>query len=205
MGGATSIARFCVLAAALMLPVSCSDSTLSYLFDIPEKETAPAPARAPAAAAPGATAPTAAAEQERPIAESAKTWQEALKLLPLDRPVRKGRVNWTEAVRKGIIKPRDGIDGKPPKGHFVFKYDFYYPAPPKDPGFEVYFPHSTHTEWMGCEACHPRIFPIRGGEKFTKKDLKKGEYCGVCHRTKQGTAFWLRACDRCHPKAEESE
>ncbi len=190
-------ARIPALLLAALLPVSCSDRTLSLFFDIPppsaEETTAAQPATTPAEVA--AVEPMA-----RPPIESVATWKEARKLFPMDQEGRKGRPDWTAAVRQGIIAPRGSVDGAAPPAS-TFNYDFFYP--PTEPGFEVYFPHSTHNQWIVCESCHPRIFPVRGGVELTKKKLKKGEYCGVCHRRKNGTAFWLKSCDRCHPNAEE--
>ncbi len=154
-----------------------------------------------AAAQPAAKAvaqSTSAASEARPAIEKILDWKKARKLLPKDVKGRRGRVNWTKAVREGIIKPRESIDGSPRSPSFVFRYDFFIPS--TDAGFEAYFPHSTHTEWVACESCHPRIFPVRD-MKFSKKLLKKGKLCGVCHAKKGGPAFWLRSCDRCHPNA----
>lgn len=185
---------------------SCSGNALGILFDIQPR------AERPEQNASGSTAETwsepekVVTEEQAEIREkiiTAKTWEEARELLPLDRPGKKGKVNWTEAVKTGVIDPLPSKDGRPPREIIAFKYDFFYPAPETDPGFEVYFPHSTHTEWVGCNSCHPKIFPIRGGVELSKSALKKGKLCGVCHRKSGGTAFWLKSCDRCHPKAED--
>jgi len=141
-------------------------------------------------------------DEKRPEIEAAATWDQARQYFPMDREGRKGRPDWTEAVRRGIIKPRSSIPGKKMPPHKVFDYDFFIAAPESDPGYEAYFPHSTHTEWIACESCHPKIFPVRG-EKMTKKQIKKGKFCGACHTKKGGTAFWLKACDRCHLLAKD--
>ncbi len=202
-----------LLLLLFLLPLSsCSDRTLSLFFDIPpptpeelaaeraEAEAAAEQAKAEETEAPApAVEETAPAEpEERPAIESVHDWKQVWEMLPKDKKGRKGKINWTQAVREGLIKPRETIDGSPRPFPFVFKYDFFIPAEEK--GFEVYFPHSTHTEWLDCQSCHPRIFPTRN-IAMTKKDLKKGKYCGVCHAKKGGTAFWLRSCNRCHPRA----
>lgn len=196
-----------LLLAFLPFISSCGGNTLSVLFDIPERGPDSRPQQQSSYAGSvwqepeKVVTPEQAEVREKII--SAKTWEEARELLPLDRPGKKGKVNWTEAVKTGVIDPLPSKEGPPPREIIAFKYDFYYPAPETDPGFEVYFPHSTHTEWVGCDSCHPKIFPIRGGVELSKSALKKGKLCGVCHRKSGGTAFWLKSCDRCHPNAED--
>ena len=214
------IVRYLLLLSVAAFAPSCSDRALGFFFDIPpptaeelaleaqakaEREArvklllAAAAARNGAANAVAAAAPPRVKEKP-PEIEKVKTWKEAEKFFPMDRKGRKGRPNWTEAVRQGIIKPRESVNGARRPPGYVFKYDFFIPTEEVD--FEAYFPHSTHTEWLSCESCHPKIFPLRGA-KMTKKAMKKGKFCGVCHRKKQGTAFWLRACDRCHLMAKD--
>lgn len=194
-----------LLLAFLPLISSCGGNALRVFFDVPQR--APQPQQITVSSGQIWSIPEKVVTEEqaeiRKKIITAKTWEEARELLPLDRPGKKGKVNWTEAVKTGIIDPLPSKEGPPPREIIAFNYDFYYPAPESDPGFEVYFPHSTHTQWVGCGSCHPKIFPIRGGVKLTKSALKKGEACGVCHRKSGGTAFWLKSCDRCHPLAEE--
>lgn len=197
-----------LLLAFFPLISSCGGASLEVLFDMPPRDTRPrqqqqqSSSNSPTLSEPTKVVTPEQAEIRKQII-TAKTWEEARELLPLDRPGKKGKVNWTEAVKSGVIDPLPSQDGRPPREIIAFKYDFYYPAPETDPGYEVYFPHSTHTEWVGCQSCHPKIFPIRGGVELTKSALKKGKLCGVCHRKSGGTAFWLKSCDRCHPLAEE--
>lgn len=196
-----------ILLALLPVLTSCSGNALRVFFDVPERSPATSRPASVAAAGPVWSEPKKVVTPEQAeIREkilTAEKWEEARELLPLDRPGKKGKVNWTEAVKTGVIDPLPSQDGSPRREIMSFKYDFFYPAPESDPGFEVYFPHSTHTEWIGCNSCHLKIFPIRGDVKLSKSALKKGEQCGVCHRKSGGTAFWLKSCDRCHPKAEE--
>ncbi len=216
VAGRSGLRRLLLLFTFLSLS-ACSDQTLELFFDIPpptpEEKAAAARAEAEKAAAAqqpdaaqqkaqkqaeGQKTAQAAAEEPRPEIEKVFDWKKARKMLPLVGKGRKATVNWTKAVRDGIIKPRESIDGSPRPPGYVFRYDFFIPGEEK--GFEAYFPHSTHTEWLACESCHPRIFPTRN-LTYTKHDLKKGKYCGVCHAKKGGTAFGLRTCDRCHPNA----
>lgn len=184
---------------------SCGGNAMRVFFDVPQREQQVG--RTVSSADLNWSMPEKVVTEEqaeiRKKIITAKSWEEARELLPLDRPGKKGKVNWTEAVKTGVIDPLPSIEGPPPRELIAFKYDFFYPAPEADPGFEVYFPHSTHTEWVGCDSCHPKIFPIRGGVELSKSALKKGKLCGVCHRKSGGTAFWLKSCDRCHPKAED--
>ena len=60
----------------------------------------------------------------------------------------------------------------------------------------VRFPHSTHTEWLGCNSCHDELFAMKIGEtKFTMVDILNEKACGVCHGK---VAFPLNDCFRCH-------
>ena len=66
----------------------------------------------------------------------------------------------------------------------------------------VTFSHEKHTNWVGCELCHPEVFPLtqRGSAKFDMAKIRAGQYCGACHNT---VAFPLVECRRCH--AEEAQ
>jgi len=224
------VLRYLSLLFVVLSTASCSDRALSLFFDIPPPTAEELAAKAVAEASAKAIAENAVRAAEaaanaskdqggasqgdvaalvtvpkddvRPEIEQAPTWDQAKQYLPLDREGRKGRPNWTEAVRRGIIKPRGTVAGRVSPPHQTSNYDFFIAAPESDPGYEAYFPHSTHTEWIACESCHPKIFPVRG-EKMTKRQIKKGKFCGACHAKKGGTAFWLRACDRCHLLAKD--
>lgn len=201
---------------AMLLPlffaVSCSDSTLALFFDIPpptaqEKAEAEAARQAAAAKAKAdaeavAKGQTGAAvvveeEQERPEIESVLDWEKASEMLPKDDM---DEVDWSAALRDGVIKPRAeiGRQGNPKAN--LFKYDFYFAGPDSDS--DAFFPHSAHTEWLACESCHPAIFPFREtgiqiGEKYAivMDRVFEGELCGKCHGT---VAFILDSCSRCH-------
>jgi c(7)-type cytochrome triheme protein len=197
--GAWDKKRLALLPLFLIL-LSCSDETLNFFFDIPppteaEKRAAAARERAAEQASAGqdAAAAPAAVAQEGPEIEKVATWQEAEAMLPKDDL---DQVDWVEAMKQGIIKPREEIGG-PPRGMTAFfKFDFYLPGP--DPSFDAFFPHSVHTEWLACESCHPKIFPLRGTQ-IAMDDVFAGEYCGKCHGI---VAYAVDSCARCHTRME---
>ncbi len=200
MGGKT-IRRFrrLLVLPALLLFASCSDRALSLFFDIPPPtqeeieaaaaEKAAAEATAAQAATGGGTVAPAVAEIERPAIEQVTSWDQAAEMLPKDAAE---EVDWMAALREGTIKPRAATDGPGNPQAAVFKWDFFFPGP--DPSLNAYFPHSSHTEWLACESCHPAIFPMRELE-VTMDQVFEGEYCGVCHGK---VAFPLETCSRCH-------
>lgn len=196
------------LAAVLlffMIAASCSRATRELFFDIqaqpasaekaPES-TAPAESATPEVPAqptdPRALAPDSAnPELPRPAIESVDTWEQAQAMLPKDS--RKG-ADWVAALEQGIVRPRTGADPKTALAA-IFKYDFIIET--EDPKNDAYFPHSAHTQWLGCENCHTALF-ARRRNPATMKDMMKGASCGYCHGRKS-VAFELRNCSRCHP------
>jgi c(7)-type cytochrome triheme protein len=184
--------------AALIL-AACSSATRSLFFDIPPPKAQPTEAELAAAgqtkAASGTAEATEAArllhpadrEGERPPIEAVATWEEALELLPKDE---KGKPDWAAAQREGIIMPR-AFDPRDRGGDW-FALDFYLAS--EKPKFNAYFPHSSHVTVMGCDSCHPALFPLRDNE-ITMKTMRKGENCGACHGK---VAFDLKSCKRCH-------
>ena len=185
-----------LLLPPLLVAVSCSQGALSLFFDVPppseEKKLAAAEKRQAASPAVAAETPVSTAEKAaaRPQAETILVWEEFAKQLPRDRTT--GQADWMAALRQGVINPRTAIDGSRPADARVFKFDFFFPGPA--PMFDAYFPHSSHTEWLGCDSCHPKIFRTRG-TKISMADLQAGKYCGVCHGR---VAFGLDQCARCH-------
>jgi c(7)-type cytochrome triheme protein len=199
---------------ALLLPlffvVSCSDETLSLFFDITpptaqekaaEAAAKQAEARAAAAQAAAQSGELAVAEEEgeRPEIEAILNWEQASEMVPKDDI---DEVDWMAALREGVIDPRAQITGKGDPEAKIFKWDFYFAGP--DPESDAYFPHSSHTEWLTCESCHPAIFPYRelgmdpaGKYGIVMDQVFEGEYCGKCHGT---VAFVLDSCNRCHTK-----
>lgn len=200
--------RWYILLLPLFLVVSCSDETLSLFFDITpptaqEKaaEAAAKQAEVQAKAATTKTGEPAVVEEEgeRPAIEAILDWAQASEMLPKDDM---DEVDWMAALRQGVIKPRAEMSGPGKPDGKLFKFDFYFAGP--DPESDAFFPHSSHTEWLTCESCHPAIFPYRdiglaGSENYgiTMDQVFEGEYCGKCHGT---VAFALDSCDRCHTK-----
>jgi c(7)-type cytochrome triheme protein len=195
-----------ILLLPLFFAVSCSGDTLSLFFDVPPPSEKPAPAPeqtpapAPVAAAPAGQAIT-QPEGGPPEFEKTLNWEEAVEMLPKDDI---DYVDWMAALREGIIKPRAEMTGPGNPTAGIFKYDFYFQGP--DPEFDAFFPHSSHTQWLTCESCHPAIFQYRelgfpGSERFgiAMDQIFNGEFCGQCHGV---VAFPLDSCNRCHTKLE---
>lgn len=179
------------LLLALALVAACR-SALGTVLDVP----APRPAAAPAGAARGpAGAPrVAVADTARPAIEKTLNADSARALLPRDAA---GNVDWAQALRSGVIRPRSVLPGRtpPPEGGFQFAFDFTYQGP--DTTFDARFPHSTHTEWLACATCHPRIFPYRN-TPVTMGDVFTGKFCGECHGK---VSFPVASgCERCHTR-----
>lgn len=199
-----------LLLLSVFFVVSCSDETLSLFFDItPQTEQEKAAeaaekqaaerAKARAATARAGGSPVVEEEGERPEIEAILDWEQASEMLPKDDI---DEVDWMAALRQEIIKPRAQITGQGDPKANLFKFDFYFAGP--DPESDAFFPHSSHTEWLTCESCHPAIFPYRdlglaGSEDYgiTMDQVFEGEYCGKCHGT---VAFVLDSCNRCHTK-----
>lgn len=201
-----SRSRWYILLLPLFFAVSCSDETLSLFFDITppteqEKaaEAAAKQAEAKAAATQAGEPVVAEEEGERPEIEAILDWAQASEMLPRDDI---DEVDWMAALRQEIIKPRAEMSGPGNAQAKLFKFDFYFAGP--DPESDAFFPHSSHTQWLTCESCHPAIFPYRelglaGSEEYaiTMDQVFEGEYCGKCHGT---VAFALDSCNRCHTK-----
>ena len=129
---------------------------------------------------------------DRPEIEFVTTWDDAAAMLPKDEF---DEVDWVEAMRQGIIRPRATGD-RLAKGDPVFGLDFYLKGP--DEMFDAYFPHSVHTRLLACESCHTTIFRYRDNE-ITMDANYEGKYCGSCHGK---VAFDLAFCSRCHTGKE---
>ncbi len=99
-----------------------------------------------------------------------------------------GNVDWSQALRDGVIRPRRSLPGEPEPPESGFGFDFLFGD------METAFPHSSHVVWGGCGSCHPTLFP-RPGTKITMEEISSGEACGRCHGT---VAFPPDSCERCH-------
>ena len=188
---------FCIL-----ITVSCSTRTREIFFDIPPPNQQKIAEQARLAAELEAdNAPEQkSAElgmfealddtQPRPEIESLDNWEKALELLPKDY---KKKADWSAALKQGLVRPRPGGD---PRALLAtaFKYDFIIAS--EKPKNEAYFPHSAHTEWLGCKNCHMTIYPYKRNPA-TMKEMRAGASCGTCHG-KDNVAFSLKQCKRCH-------
>lgn len=115
---------------------------------------------------------------------------EALDALPRDK---RGRVDWMQALRRGLIQPRADLQGRATME--LLNLDIVMPRTAEMP--HVKFPHEAHSQWLACSNCHDRIFvPKAGANPITMAKIFRGEYCGVCHDRVAFTT--LVACERCH-------
>lgn len=116
--------------------------------------------------------------------------EEALSELP--RAPQGNNVDWVQALRSGIIKPRTNI--YPETKIKVIDLDIIMKDTAGMP--MVRFPHRPHTEWLDCKNCHERIFVSKSGaNQVTMRAILEGEYCGQCHGA---VSFPLTQCKRCH-------
>lgn len=181
-----------LLAAALTIG-GCGRGVWSVVLDLPP-EAPPADTVVAVRAAPNAGLQYwAERDTVRPPIEEVRTPDSVKSLLPRDHA---GNIDWMEALRTGVIKPRSTApgDSSPPiEPTFRFGYDFYFPGPSE--AFDAFFPHSAHTEWASCEHCHSRIFRYRD-TSIQMADVLQGRYCGECHGA---VAFPVTTgCERCH-------
>ncbi|ODB85899.1 hypothetical protein A3194_13890 [Candidatus Thiodiazotropha endoloripes] len=134
----------------------------------------------------------------RPEIESIKEWERVEEILPKDE---EDNVDWSMALKQGMIRPRAGKD---PRALWAraFQWDFIIPGEERED--DAFFPHSAHTEWLGCKNCHnPTLYPYRRNPA-TMKEMKRGASCGACHGKKK-VSFSLKACDRCHINSDDEE
>lgn len=135
-------------------------------------------------ASPPASPPSAAGEEKHPL---------ALDYLPKSKL---GYVDWVEAIKQGVIQPKDSLD---PDAVTMKPLDFNIVFKVKAEGIpDAVYPHYPHTIWLDCRNCHPSIFLMRAGANpVTMAKILQGEYCGRCHGI---VAFPISDCFRCHSK-----
>jgi c(7)-type cytochrome triheme protein len=154
-----------------------------YAYHTLEAQTAePAPSQAPPSEpAPGPAEQT--GEEQHPV---------AFDYLP---KTKMGYVDWVQALKQGIIKPKDSLD---PNAVTMQAIDFNVHFNVKADLPDVVFPHLPHTMWLDCRNCHPSIFLMKAGSNpITMEKILRGEFCGRCHGT---VAFPISDCFRCHSK-----
>lgn len=100
----------------------------------------------------------------------------SIKSLPRDH----FNVDWVRAVKEGYIRPKASI-GSDEKEDVLFDLDIFLRF--RDPIIkDVLFSHATHTYWLNCDTCHPKIFaPELSGNLMTMKEIQEGKFCGKCH------------------------
>jgi c(7)-type cytochrome triheme protein len=140
-----------------------------------------------------------------------KTWDQVLRELPLDEG---GGVDWVQAFNKRLVTPRLIRSSEAPAERplnldtlmDLAVDDPRVPAldldirmtPASGPSFEggefyqVKFPHSSHTAWLGCSTCHPGVQTGKAG----MLGILEGKSCGRCH----GRVSFAPTmnCGRCH-------
>lgn len=180
---------------------------LSTFFDgVPrpgeEAKKKESPRRRAGALATAPEKPVAEVAQSQPIpqevlsGEKVASWQEAGKLLPRDAW---GSIDWVKAIKEGKIKPRPGLEAGAPDQP-ALPLDFELSAS-GNLIFLAFFPHSSHTQWLGCPNCHPGIFAMaKGTAKVTMAQIMAGKYCGMCHGPSRIAFPADTACARCHIK-----
>lgn len=137
-------------------------------------------------------------DSPRPEIESVLEWNKAKKMLPKDY---KKNIDWSSALKQGLIRPRVGDD---PRAILATAFQWDFMIKGEEPDEDAFFPHSAHTEWLGCKNCHnPELYPYKRNPA-TMKEMKKGASCGACHGKKK-VSFSLKACDRCHINTDEEE
>lgn len=184
----------------LLSAVACSPGSRQLFFDIPppsEEELAAEEAGQKSARSDDATRQTSYGNENykivaeslpRPAIESVLSWEVAQAELPEHEH---GGVDWPDALEQGLVRPRTWGDPSASAAS-AFKYDFVIQG--SKPKFNAIFPHSAHTGWLGCNNCHPALFPYK--RNLAKmKDMRQGASCGACHGK---VAFSLRQCKRCH-------
>jgi len=106
-----------------------------------------------------------------------------------------GAVAWTKALDEKLIAPKPGIAADA-KDEEATDMDVELTSSGQ-PEYKVIFPHKSHTQWMGCPACHAGLFEMEKGKaKLTMADMGDGKQCGVCHG--KVAAPELTSCPDCH-------
>ncbi len=128
-------------------------------------------------------------DHENPAIETLQEPEKALGKFPYDR---RGGVDWVQAINKGEIKPREGLNAT--DYQLVMDMNILFTDTGDMP--HILFPHKQHTQWLDCSNCHPKIFtPQKGSNNISMDGILAGEHCGRCH---DKVAFSLWICERCH-------
>ena len=109
-----------------------------------------------------------------------------------------GLVDWVKMVDKKIVNPLGSLNGTE-EAEPQMDMDIVI-SPKSDFIKDVVFSHNLHTFWLGCSACHDKLFIMAKGEnKMTMKGISENKWCGACHGK---VAFPLTDCMRCHSKTK---
>lgn len=197
------VGALALLACLVAGATACNRRMLAVFFDIPVERdgaVAKAPARAGRDSVPSAKAVADATPAAKPFVPFGGSLAEdsVVPLLPRDHA---GNVDWTAALRSGVVRPAASLSGVDSATTRLlrFTFDFFLP-PGEDTTVTTWFPHTGHTEWMACSSCHVQLFPYRRPVKLSMDALSEGKYCGACHGP---VAFPIETgCERCHPKEE---
>jgi c(7)-type cytochrome triheme protein len=170
--------------------MACGRGALGAFFDLPQRAP-PVRVMIPVETTSVRAAPPTAPP---PAFEQAPDPDSAVKLLPRDHA---GNVDWVAAMRTGVVRPRSALPGRtgPDATGFKFAFDFEFQGP--DTTFDALFPHSTHTQWLSCATCHPRVFRYRGAP-IKMADVLQGKFCGECHGKVSFPV--VTGCERCHTR-----
>jgi c(7)-type cytochrome triheme protein len=112
-----------------------------------------------------------------------------------------GRVDWSRALTEIPIAPRPGLGPKAVDDPTLdLDVDM---KPDTQPTINSVFSHTSHTKWLACANCHPRLFPKEATMAGVKAiDLHARRYCGACHGS---VAFGIiGSCGRCHPALQKA-
>jgi c(7)-type cytochrome triheme protein len=182
------------IAALLTVPVLVHlDACAPHGVKPAAKEAPPPPAQP---AAPAVRPAQAAPDQDlyydpaNPAYATLQKANQALAGFPLDAT---GKVDWMQALRSGLIQPRQDLNGT--SQMTVLELDVIMKNTREMP--YVLFPHRAHTLWLDCSNCHPAIFEARAGAaRITMNDIFRGKYCGTCHDRVAFVTYF--SCERCH-------
>ncbi len=112
-----------------------------------------------------------------------------------------GRVDWNRALNDNLISPRPGrMANAEPQPQLDLDVVMESSG---QPTFKAIFAHASHTKWLSCQNCHPRLFPTASKLEGVKAiDLHSRRYCGSCHGS---VAFGITTtCRPCHPSFEQA-
>lgn len=114
-------------------------------------------------------------------------------------PARFGnRVDWLKAEEKGLIKPKDQVEGISVKRQAIPKLKDFDSNSMILVMPDIIFSHKIHADINGCEPCHSEGFgEKKKTTKYKMQDIYDGKSCGVCHAR---VAFPFYDCQLCHLK-----